>query len=102
MDFTFLRDPDRHVHADRSRGPHPHRGRCARWRVLGRDLRFENQTIEEAYAQRAATHRVERWPLDAWVSTYTAIADGSCAAVTDDVATVRGYRPRTLEEALAP
>ena len=70
--------------------------------VLGRELRFQNQTIEEAYASRAAAHDVEQWQLDAWVSTYTAIADGSCATVTDDVTTLRGYRPRTLEEALAP
>jgi hypothetical protein len=36
------------------------------------------------------------------VSTYTAIADGSCADVTDDIATLRLYRARTLEDALAP
>jgi hypothetical protein len=40
--------------------------------------------------------------LDAWVSTYTAIADGSCADVTDDIATLRFHRARTLEEALKP
>ena len=71
--------------------------------VLGRELRFENETVEEAYASRRAEFTdVERWQLDAWVSTYLAIADGSCAEVTDDVATVRRYRARTLEEALQP
>jgi len=34
-----------------------------------------------------------------WI-TYTAIADGSCADVTDDIATLRFHRARTLEEAL--
>jgi uncharacterized protein YbjT (DUF2867 family) len=70
--------------------------------ALGRSLRFENQTVEDAYATRAAAFDVPQWQLDAWVSTYTAIADGSCAAVTDDIKTVRGWRPRTFEEALAP
>ena len=68
--------------------------------VLGRDLRFENETLEEAYASRKAAYGAEDWQLDAWVSTYTAIADGSCADVTDDVARVTGHPARTLEQAL--
>ncbi len=68
--------------------------------VLGRDLRFEDETPEEAYASRAAAYDVERWQLDAWVSTYTAIADGSCAEVTDDVRRVSGHEARSLEQAL--
>ena len=35
------------------------------------------------------------------MSTYTAIADGSCERVTDDVARLTGHGARTLEEALA-
>lgn len=69
--------------------------------VLGRALRFENQTVAEAYATRAAAYDAEQWQLDAWVSTYTAIADGSLASVTDDVRRVTGQPPRTLEQALA-
>jgi NAD(P)H dehydrogenase (quinone) len=69
--------------------------------VLGRELRFEHETVEEAYASRAAAYDVGRWQLDAWVSTYTAIADGSCAEVTDDVHRVTGHAPRTLEDALS-
>jgi NAD(P)H dehydrogenase (quinone) len=68
--------------------------------VLGRDLRFQDETVEEAYASRRATYDVEQWQLDAWVSTYTAIRDGSVAEVTDDVRRVTGHPPRTLEEAL--
>ena len=59
--------------------------------VLGRDLRFEDETVDEAYASRRAAYDAEQWQLDAWVSTYTAIADGSVAAVTDDVRA--GHRP---------
>ncbi|CAB4728448.1 unannotated protein [freshwater metagenome] len=68
--------------------------------VLGRSLRFEDETVEEAYASRRAAYDAEDWQLDAWVSTYTAIADGSCAAVTADVERVTGRPPRTLEQAL--
>ena len=69
--------------------------------ALGRDLRFEDQTVEAAYASRTATYGVEDWQLDAWVSTYTAIADGSCADVTHDVRRVTGHDPRTLEDVLS-
>jgi len=68
--------------------------------VLGRDLRYEEETVEEAYDSRRAAYGAADWQLDAWVSTYTAIADGSCAAVTDDVARVTGHPARTLEQAL--
>ncbi|MCW2858191.1 MAG: NAD(P)-dependent oxidoreductase [Marmoricola sp.] len=68
--------------------------------VLGRDLRFEDETTEQAYASRPAAYDAEQWQLDAWVSTYTAIRDGECARLTDDVRTVTGRRPRTLERAL--
>jgi uncharacterized protein YbjT (DUF2867 family) len=67
--------------------------------VLGRDLRFVNETIEEAYASRAKFSD-ERWLLDAWVSTYTAIADGEVAEVTDDVRALTGHDARRLEQAL--
>ncbi len=70
--------------------------------VLGRDLGYVEESLEEAYAsRRAGWPEVEQYQLDAWVSTYTAIADGSCAEVTDDVRRVTGREPRTLEEALA-
>lgn len=68
--------------------------------VLGRDLRYEQETVEEAYAFRKAAYDAANWQLDAWVSTYTAIADGSCSAVTDDVLRLTGHPARTLEQAL--
>jgi uncharacterized protein YbjT (DUF2867 family) len=70
-------------------------------RVLGRELRFDNETVEEAYASRRAAYEAPQWQLDAWVSTYTAIADGSLAEVTDDVPRLTGHPARTLEDALA-
>lgn len=70
-------------------------------RILGRELRFSDETVEEAYASRRAAYDAEQWQLDAWVSTYTAIRDGECARLTDDVRQVTGRRPRSLERALS-
>jgi NAD(P)H dehydrogenase (quinone) len=68
--------------------------------VLGQELRFEDETVEQAYASRKAAYGAADWQLDAWVSTYTAIKDGSCAEVTGDVERVTGHPARTLEQAL--
>lgn len=68
--------------------------------VLGRKLTFHDETVEEAYASRRTAYDAAPWQLDAWVSTYTAIRDGSVAAVTDDVQRLTGHPPRTLEETL--
>lgn len=69
--------------------------------VLGRDLRFEDETVEEAYASRRAAYPgTPDWQLDAWVSTYTAIADSSFARVSDDVERITGRPARTLETIL--
>lgn len=69
--------------------------------VLGRSLRYEPETVEEAWASRRAAYPgTPDWQVDAWVSTYTAIADGSCAPVSDDVARLTGHAPRSLEETL--
>lgn len=67
--------------------------------VLGRPLRYERETLAEAYGSRRQ-YSEEQWQLDAWVSTYTAIADGEVARLTDDVQRVAGHPARTLEEAL--
>lgn len=68
--------------------------------VLGRGLRFEDETEEQAYASRRAAYDAEQWQLDAWVSTYTAIRDGHHATLSDDVRAVTGRRPMSLERAL--
>lgn len=70
--------------------------------VVGRSLRFVDQTLDEAYAQRATDFPgTPPWQLDAWVSTYTAIADGSLAEVSPDVERLTGRPALTLEQALA-
>jgi len=67
--------------------------------VLGRELRFHDETVDEAYASRSS-YGAEQWQLDAWVSTYTAIRNGEVARVTGDVERVSGHPARTLEESL--
>lgn len=69
-------------------------------RVTGREYRFENETLEEAYASRAP-YNAPPWQLDAWVSTYVAIARGELSAVTHDVERLTGRRPLSLAEVLA-
>jgi NAD(P)H dehydrogenase (quinone) len=67
--------------------------------VIGRTLSYHPETVEEAYESRAH-YGAEQWQLEAWVSTYTAIADGETERVTDQVEQVSGHPARTIEEAL--
>lgn len=68
-------------------------------RRTGRTVTFADQTVDEAYASRAG--QAPDWQLDAWVSTYTAIAAGELDGVTDDVPTLTGHRARSLDDLLA-
>jgi NAD(P)H dehydrogenase (quinone) len=70
-------------------------------KALGRSLRFEDESVEDAYAWRRAAYGAEDWQLDAWVSTYTAVRDGEMENVTDDVRRLTGHAPRSLEDVLA-
>jgi len=67
--------------------------------VTGRAARFENETIEQAYRSRARWNP-EPWQADAWVSTYTSIASGALAEVSEDVERLTGRRPLTLRKVL--
>ena len=68
--------------------------------TTGRSTVYRDQTLEEAYASRSVYDAPE-WEIDAWVSTYTAIASGSLDRVTDDVERLTGRRPLGLAELLA-
>jgi uncharacterized protein YbjT (DUF2867 family) len=68
-------------------------------RLLGRRYEFVDETVEEAYASRAA-YGAPGWQLDAWVSTYTAIATGELAGVTQDVQRLTGRAPKSLADLL--
>ncbi len=69
-------------------------------RVLGGDYSFQDETLEEAYASRAA-YGAPGWQVDAWVSTYTAIAAGEMSGVTGDVELLTGRPATALADLLA-
>jgi uncharacterized protein YbjT (DUF2867 family) len=69
-------------------------------RHLGREIRYRDETLEEAYRSREK-YGAERWQIDAWVSTYTAIRAGELARVTEDVERVARHPPLSLEGVLA-
>jgi uncharacterized protein YbjT (DUF2867 family) len=66
----------------------------------GRTVAFHNETLEEAYASRAS-YGAPPWQLDAWVSTYTAIAAGEMAGPTSAVHELTGREPLALDQFLA-
>lgn len=69
-------------------------------RSTGREIRYHAETLEEAYASRAH-YGAPEWEVAGWVTSYTAIAAGELAPVTDDVERVAGHRPMSLAELLA-
>jgi NAD(P)H dehydrogenase (quinone) len=68
-------------------------------RVAGRTVTYQNETLQEAYASRAA-YGAPDWEVAGWVTTYVAIANGDLDEVSDDVATVSGHPPTSLAEFL--
>jgi NAD(P)H dehydrogenase (quinone) len=67
---------------------------------LERTVSYIPETIEEAYASRAV-YGAPKWQVDAWVSTYTAIAVGELAGISNDIAEVTGHPATSLPEVLA-
>ncbi|MGV9455316.1 SDR family oxidoreductase [Streptomyces sp. NPDC003635] len=67
--------------------------------VTGRTVSYLPETVEEAYASRKG-YGAPDWQLDAWVSTYTAIADGSLAGVTSAIEELTGRPATSLEQVL--
>ncbi|QGN56947.1 SDR family oxidoreductase [Nostocoides sp. HKS02] len=67
--------------------------------VTGTPTRYLDETIPEAYASRAS-YGAPDWLVDAWVSTYTAIAAGEVATVSDAVPRLTGRPATSLRELL--
>jgi hypothetical protein len=61
---------------------------------------YHDETIPEAYESRRH-YGAPDWQVDAWVSTYTAIASGDLAPISPDVEQITGRRPQSLSEFLA-
>jgi uncharacterized protein YbjT (DUF2867 family) len=68
--------------------------------ATGKPTSFLDETVEEAYASRAH-YGAPDWQLEAWISTYTAIACGELDKVTNDVELLTGRPPLSLRELLA-
>jgi NAD(P)H dehydrogenase (quinone) len=67
--------------------------------LLGDGVRYEPETVAQAYASRAS-YGAPEWQVDAWVSTYTAIAAGELAAVSADVPRLTGHPATSLADLL--
>lgn len=66
--------------------------------ATGRRITYRRESLQEAYASRG-DYGVQQWQLDAWVSTYTAIAAGELER-RSDVARLTGRPPMTFEQHL--
>ncbi|MCW3016380.1 MAG: nucleoside-diphosphate sugar epimerase [Solirubrobacterales bacterium] len=65
----------------------------------GKAIGFYNEPLQEAFESRMDPD-VEDWMIDAWVTTYLAVARGEFDLVTDDVQQLTGHAPAGLAEVL--
>jgi uncharacterized protein YbjT (DUF2867 family) len=68
-------------------------------RATGRPVRYEAETMAEAFASRAH-YGAPEWEVTGWVTTYAAIATGELDIVSDTVERVAGHPPMSLAEYL--
>jgi uncharacterized protein YbjT (DUF2867 family) len=68
-------------------------------RAAGRPIRYQAETLDEAYASRAS-YGAPGWEVDGWVTTYLAIANGDLEEVSGDVAALAGHPPMRLADFL--
>ncbi len=68
-------------------------------KATGRPVSYQNETMDEARAARAGYNAPE-WLVDAWISTYTAIAAGEVATVSNAIPELTGHPATSLEELL--
>lgn len=66
---------------------------------LGKTVTYVEETVEEAYESRKIW-QAEQWEYDSWVSTYTAIAKGEQAGLSDDIERVLGKASTSLAKYL--
>jgi NAD(P)H dehydrogenase (quinone) len=62
----------------------------------GRPVRYEPETVEEAYASRAS-YGAPAFEVDGWVSSYIAIGAGEMSTVSDAVPRLTGHPAETLD-----
>ena len=64
-------------------------------KYLGKEIKYIPETVDEAYESRKIW-KAEQWEYDSWVSTYTAIAEGEQAGVSNDIEKVLGRKATSL------
>lgn len=68
--------------------------------VTGRPVRYVDESLDDAYVSRSG-YGAPDWQVEAWVSTYLAIARGEMAVVSDTVERLTGHPATPLREAVA-
>jgi NAD(P)H dehydrogenase (quinone) len=69
-------------------------------RASGRQISYHDETLEEARASRAAFGAPD-WQVEAWISSYVAIANGEVERVSEDFSSLVGRPATSLREWLA-
>jgi len=69
-------------------------------RAGGREVRYHDETADEAYASRAV-YGAPDWEVAGWVTMYEAIANGEMDVLTDHVERLAGHPPVSLAEYLS-
>jgi uncharacterized protein YbjT (DUF2867 family) len=67
--------------------------------ITGRAVRYHAESVPEAYESRAS-YGAPDWQVDAWVSTYLAVASGQLAAVSPAVEQLTGHPATSLAQLL--
>jgi uncharacterized protein YbjT (DUF2867 family) len=68
--------------------------------TLGRPVRFEDETLEQAHASRAA-YGAPAWEVEGWITTYTAIAADELDTITHDIEQLTGHPPVGVRQYLS-
>jgi NAD(P)H dehydrogenase (quinone) len=66
-------------------------------RVTGLPASYQPETLEEARASRVKFNPTD-WELEAWVSTYVAIATGEMSVVSHTVQALTGHAPQSFAD----
>jgi NAD(P)H dehydrogenase (quinone) len=66
-------------------------------RAWGREIAFVDETLEEARASRSVFGAPD-WEVEAWISSYLAIANGELSDVSDGVERLAGHPPVSLRD----
>jgi uncharacterized protein YbjT (DUF2867 family) len=69
--------------------------------AAGREVRYQEETVEEAWASRAV-YGAPDWEVEGWITSYLAVAAGELAVATDVVQRVAGHPPRELVDLVGP